>query len=56
MRLELLGNGIEFQPPLDERTDGPSVQERVQQWLQMFVDRSKLIDTLSGRVSDEYWL
>ena len=46
-----MGNCIEFQPPLDENTDDDSVQERVQQWLQMFVNRSKLIDTLSGRVS-----
>ena len=50
IRLELIENQVAFQPPLDESTSNTSVQETVQDWLDGFLARGRLVEMLGGKV------
>ena len=50
IRLELIDNRVAFRPPLDQSTSVISVQELVQQWLDGYLARGKLVKMLGPKV------
>lgn len=50
VRLELLGEGMVFRPPLDDSTNDMSVQELVQSWIGSYMNRAKLVEMLGKKV------
>ncbi|XP_052060514.1 uncharacterized protein LOC127700861 isoform X4 [Mytilus californianus] len=49
IRLELIDNRVAFRPPLDQSTSVISVQELVQQWLDGYLARGKLVKMLGPK-------
>lgn len=50
IRLELIDNRVAFRPPLDQTTSVVSVQEVVNQWLDGFLARGRLVQMLGPKV------
>ena len=50
IRLELIDNKVAFRPPLDQTTSVISVQEVVNQWLDGFLARGRLVKMLGPKV------
>ena len=48
VRMELMENSIAFRPPLDQTSSSISVQETVDEWLQVFLGRGTLVNMLGG--------